>query len=176
MSLIETKLDPMTIHPAVSEDLPSVMGILNQAAARLQSRGIAQWPSPMSQGMWNKMAGQIAWGQVYLAKDPISLLPIGTLRFEWEDAEFWPQDPAGGGYVHSLAVSDNAVGQGIGAKLLEWAQAHIATSGRPLIRLDCWSKNAPLCRYYEALGFRPCGIVEHRDYSPALYEKKAVTA
>ncbi len=173
MATLETSLGPLLLEPARPEELALVMGILDECAGWLHGRGIAQWALPQPPHEWEKMRVQIALGHVTLARLEVDRSIVGTLRVEWEDAHLWPDDPTGGGYVHALAVRNHIRGHGIGARLLDWAQAHIAAQGREYIRLDCWDKNARLCRYYESLGFRPCGHFTAGDWTGALYEKEA---
>ncbi len=168
-----TSLGPVLLETALPEELPVVMGILDECAAWLHARGIAQWALPQPPHEWEKMRGQIARGNVFLARREADRSLIGTLRIEWEDARLWPDDPIGGGYVHSLAIRSSVRGHRIGAGLLQWAQGRIADRGRKYLRLDCWKENAALCRYYESLGFRRCGDFEIGAWTGALYEKEA---
>lgn len=170
---LETSLGFLTLEPARPKELPLVMGILDECAAWLHGRGIAQWALPQPPHEWDRMRGQIALGQVYLARTETDQQIVGTLRFEWEDLELWPNDPCGGGYVHALAVRNEFRGHKVGERLLEWAQTHIAARGRKYIRLDCWKENPQLCRYYARLGFRYCGDFARGFWIGALYEKEA---
>ena len=173
MSILQSGLGPLVLEPARPEDLPVVMGILDECAAWLHSRGIAQWALPQPPHEWERMGVQIALGHVTLVRLEADRSLIGTLRVEWEDTELWPDDPLGGGYVHSLAIRNHARGHKVGESLLQWAQEQIASRGRKYIRLDCWAENLQLCRYYEGLGFRRCGDFQRGAWSGALYEKEA---
>ncbi len=173
MSILQSGLGPLVLEPARPEDLPVVMGILDECAAWLHSRGIAQWALPQPPHEWERMGVQIALGHVTLVRLEADRSLIGTLRVEWEDTELWPDDPLGGGYVHSLAIRNHARGHKVGESLLRWAQEQIASRGRKYIRLDCWAENLQLCRYYEGLGFRRCGDFQRGAWSGALYEKEA---
>lgn len=173
MSTLQSDLGRLLLEPARPEELPVVMGILDECAAWLHGRGIAQWALPQPPHEWEKMRRQIALGHVSLARLEADRSVIGTLRIEWEDPHLWPDDPFGGGYVHSLAIRNHVRGHHVGAGLLQWAQREIAERGRRYIRLDCWDKNEALCRYYESLGFRRCGGFEIGAWTGALYEKEA---
>ena len=172
MSILESDLGPLVLETARPEELPIVMGILDECAAWLHSRGIAQWVLPQPPHEWERMRVQIGLGHVFLARLVADRSLVGTLRIEWEDTELWPYDPLGGGYVHSLAIRNHARGQRVGESLLQWAQAQIAARGRKYIRLDCWAENSQLCRYYESLGFRRCGHFQRGAWRGALYEKE----
>lgn len=170
---IQTSLGPISLETALPDELPVVMGILDECAAWLHSKGIAQWRSPQPPHEWERMKAQITLGQVFLARLESDRSVVGTLRIEWEDPA-WPHDSAVAGYVHALAICNHARGHGIGASLLEWAQAQIADRGGEYIRLDCWAENVVLRRYYEGLGFRYCGAFEEKGWIGVLYEKEAV--
>ena len=174
MSILQSDLGPLVLETARAEELPLVMGILDECAARLHGRGIAQWALPQPPHEWERMRVQIGFGHVSLVRLESDRSLIGTLRIEWEDAELWPNDPIGGGYVHSLAIRDHAQGHRMGERLLQWAQEQIVSRGRKYIRLDCWAENLQLCRYYERLEFRRCGDFRRGVWVGALYEKEAL--
>ena len=67
--------------------------------------------------------------------------------------------------MHSLVVARAAAGTGLGRGLLEHAERVVAASGRPLLRLDCWSGNTALLAWYAAEGFRRVG---ERTFPPSL--------
>ena len=174
MRMFQSDLGLIRLETACPEDLPVVMGLLDECAARLHSRGIAQWALPQPPHEWEKIRVQISLGHVSLARMEADRSLVGTLRIEWEDAFLCPTDPIGAGYVHSLAICDHARGYRLGESLLQWAQGQIAERGRKYIRLDCWAKNPRLCRYYEDLGFRRCGDFEIGGWPGTLYEKEAL--
>jgi ribosomal protein S18 acetylase RimI-like enzyme len=168
---LDTDLGPLTVAPARGGELAVVLGIVDEAAAWLTARGIRQWASPQPPHERDKVRREIARGQVYLARVQPDGRAVGTLRFEWDEPDLWPDDPAGGGYVHTLATRPEARGLGVGARLLDWAGEHIRAHGRDRVRLDCWAENPPLCRYYERLGFRRRGLFTRGAWVGALYEK-----
>lgn len=171
MADFQTSLGRIVIETALSEELPIVMGILDECAVWLHSRGIAQWALPQPPHEWEKMKGQIAQGHVVLARLEADRSVVGTIRIEWEDPELWPDDLGEAGYVHALAIRCHVRGHHLGERLLQWAQGQIADAGRKYIRLDCWNRNEVLCRYYENLGFRCCGVYKAGSWVSALYEK-----
>ena len=175
MSTILSGLGPLLLETARPEELPIVMGILDECAAWLHGRGIAQWVLPQPPHEWEKMRRQIALGHVSLARLEADRSLVGTLRIEWEDP-FWDDYSDVAGYVHALAIRSHVRGHGLGVSLLQWAQGQIADRGRPYIRLDCWKENAPLCRYYENLGFQYRGDFRDGNWIGALYEKEIATS
>jgi len=154
MSTLQSALGPLRLETAHLDELPVVMGILDECAAWLHSRGIAQWALPQPPHEWEKVRAQIALGHVTLAR----------LEADYSDVA---------GYVHALAICNHVRGHQIGADLLQWAQRQIAGRGRKYIRLDCWKENAHLRHYYENLGFQYCRDFTDGKWSGALYEKEA---
>ncbi len=69
----------------------------------------------------------------------------------WSDDLFWPGVTEAAGYIHRIAVRRESRGLGVG--LLRFAERATATTGRKLLRLDCFSGNVTLCNYYERAGF-----------------------
>ncbi len=171
MSTIPSDLGPVLLETALPDELPIVMGILDECAAWLHSRGIAQWALPQPPHEWEKMRRQIGLEHVTLARLKADRSLVGTLRIEWQDP-FWNDYSDIAGYVHALAIRSHVRGHGLGVRLLEWAQAQIADRGRTYIRLDCWKENPQLLRYYEVLGFRHCGDFIDGAWAGALYEKE----
>ena len=90
--------------------------------------------------------------------------------FDWSDADLWPEDPDGGGYVHSLAVRPAFHCHQAGGAMLRWAAEHVHTRGRRRLRLDCVADNWALRRYYEGLGFCFRGLASYEGYVGARFE------
>ncbi len=170
MTTSPTSLGAISIEAAKPEDLSTVIEIIDAAAAWLHSKGITrQWLSPAPKKFQEFIEKEIAKGEVYLARLADGSA-IGTLRFEWHDADLWCNDPAGGGYVHSFATHPRVRGHQIGAAMLTWAKEHVRARGRRYLRLDCWGGNQPLCDYYTRLGFAFCGFVREGDWADALFQ------
>lgn len=165
------ELKPLHVKQAQATDLDVVLAILAEAAAWLQVNGIEQWAYPPPPGLRKRIAGEIAKGEVYLAYNPSDGQVVGTLRFEWSGGALWCDQPdRAAGYVHTLAIRPSLHGQRLGESILAWAKAHVRNQGLPYLRLDCIATNHGLRRYYERLGFRPCGKATAGDFTSALFE------
>jgi protein-tyrosine phosphatase len=169
------QLDRLQVTLAGPDDLPSVLGVLNDAAAWLAAKGINQWPSPFPA---DTVRASINRGDTYLASADGRL--AGTLAVYWDDPRFWGPRPPDAGYLHRLAVTPWARGIGVSDHLLTWASKHIAEAGRDWLRLDCGADNPKIRSYYERLGFQHRGDVQvtidgaGTDGSPwraSLYER-----
>lgn len=167
--LIPTDLGPLRVTRAAAGDLDSVMAILGDATAWLESRGIDQWHADPR--LRARIAGRIARGEMWLCWRGDA--PIATLALQWADEEMWGARPPDAGYVHGLAVRRAWAGHGIGRALLDWAAQEVARAGRGWLRLDCAAHNAALKAYYEAAGFTYRGDRTYSDGEGAssLYER-----
>jgi ribosomal protein S18 acetylase RimI-like enzyme len=165
------ELKPLHVEQARATDLDVVVEILAEAAAWLQANGIEQWAYPPPPGLRARLAQEIAKGDLYLVYRGEERHAVGTLRFEWSGGDLWRDQPdRAAGYVHTLAIRPRLHGQRLGEAILAWAKAHVRNQGLPYLRLDCIATNHRLRRYYERLGFRPCGESTAGDFTGALFE------
>lgn len=162
------ELDDLELQRATVEDMTSVNDILNEAAQWMTDRGIRQWQ--VGSFTVNRIADSIRRGEVYLARQ--NDLAVGTLTVQWHDPEVWGERPNDAVYVHKLAVRRAAAGQGLGVRLLRWAEQLAAEAGKSFVRLDCQGTNMPLRRFYAQAGFTECGYVETEHWSAQLFERK----
>jgi ribosomal protein S18 acetylase RimI-like enzyme len=160
-------IETLEVRRAGPEDVDEIVAILSEAAHWLLARGIEQWPDPFPRDRVEALAGR---GDFYLAQ--LDGETAATFALLWSDPSFWGERPPDAGYVHALAVRREHAGRGLGARLIDWADREVAGSGRELLRLDCRSDNAALCRYYEALGFEPKGEVAVDEFVSMRYERR----
>ncbi|MEX6678866.1 GNAT family N-acetyltransferase/peptidase C39 family protein [Pseudomonas sp. W2Oct36] len=79
------------------------------------------------------------------------------------------------GRLYSLAISDDARGQGLGKHLLAQAEQHALERECAYLRLEVRPDNAPAVRLYERNGYRLFDRIDdyYEDHAPALrYEKR----
>jgi GNAT superfamily N-acetyltransferase len=97
--------------------------------------------------------------------------PVGTLKFQLSDVEFWPDVPVdGSAFVHRLAIRRHAAGGAVSSALLGWARDRTASLGRRYLRLDCEASRARLRGVYERFGFRHHSDRQVGPYFVARYE------
>lgn len=145
----------LRVDRATRAHLRVVTDLLTEAVDWLSERGVDQWPSPYPERI---VQASIDRGDTYVAS--VAGDPVATLSIYWEDPVFWGARPPDAGYLHRLVVARRAAGQGVGARLIDWAGAHIATQGRRYLRLDCGAQNTSIRAYYERLSFQHTGDVE----------------
>jgi ribosomal protein S18 acetylase RimI-like enzyme len=69
-------------------------------------------------------------------------------------------------YVYNLAVSRRWAGQGLGYRMLGWAEDQVKRLGRTYLRLDHFAHNEFLRRYYQDVGFIDRGEIMAEYPSP----------
>ncbi|MNR41332.1 Acetyltransferase (GNAT) family protein [compost metagenome] len=98
---------------------------------------------------------------------------VGCFSVQWKYEEIWGDkfhDNAG--YVHRLVVARKFKGQGIGERLLSWAEIYIGKQGKDWLRLDCMADNPTLNEYYRSLNMDYRGRYDGRGWSANLYERE----
>ena len=104
---------------------------------------------------------------------------IGTVTVDdFADPRLWqPADEPGRAYyVHRLVLEDAARGSELRSAVLDWASEQAEAAGRKWLRLDAWSSNPGLHRYYLDHGFRHVRTVTGPDIpSGVMFERDATT-
>lgn len=142
-------MSDLEVRRAEPADVDVIVAILSEAARWLLGRGIRQWPHPFPR---SRVEPLVCRGDFYVAR--IAGEPVATLALLWSDPTFWGEQPDDAGYVHALAVRRSQAGRGLGACLLDWAEAEVVANGGEFLRLDCLAENQALRRYYEVQGVR----------------------
>jgi GNAT superfamily N-acetyltransferase len=169
--IIVTPAGRYTLERARAEDADVLMDMFEEAARWLTGRGIVQWEP----GSFDRrpLLGSIARGEVYVARLDGQI--AATLTLQWEDRETWGDMPPDGAYVHGFVVRRAYGGQGLGRRMLEWAERQAAAAGRTFLRLDCVAGNPALNRYYQDAGFTLKEVVG-QEWRSSLYEKRCAPA
>jgi ribosomal protein S18 acetylase RimI-like enzyme len=157
----------LDVRRAGLADVDEIVATLSEAARWLLSRRIRQWPDPFPRERVERLVRR---GDFYLAR--LDGETVATLALQWADPAFWGEQPDDAGYVHALAVRRTHGGRGLGARLLDWAEAEVVARGRAFLRLDCLAENDALRRYYEQLGFEPRGEVAVDDIVAMRFERR----
>src|SRR6185369_3267866 len=134
------QLDERTnIRRAGAADFEVVLAVVRDAARRVQDIGLSQWRLYLTDAgivQVRSAVDGVDGMEVYLAER--DRRAVGTFRVQWRDRDCWGErgDDGQAGYVHMLAVHRDARREGLGAKMLAWAERLIARRGRPFCRLD----------------------------------------
>lgn len=162
----------LTVRPADTGELECVVGLYNAAAHWMLQQGIEQWSYPITDSFRARLAGAISQSDVYLAWRAGETEPVGVFRLEWAPNALWEAFTGEAGYLYSLAVHPRARGQGVGAELVSWAEAHVRRRGCSYLRLDCKASSGSLRRYYSVLGFDFRGEASADGFRGARFEKE----
>jgi GNAT superfamily N-acetyltransferase len=163
------------IEPATINDLPTVLAMREEASAWLSERSIDQWrePWPNQEAMVKRTAASIQAGETWMARDETGASAATVALDTFSDPRLWtPQEQQDRAlYLHRLIVRRGW--SGLGSKILDWACDKAAQLGKELIRIDVWTHNEPLHRYYLSNGFEHVRTIDLEDYpSGALFQRR----
>jgi GNAT superfamily N-acetyltransferase len=157
----------VNVRRASHEDSVIVADLLDEATVWVGDLGFSQWPHPFPR---DQLAAAIERGEVYVVESEDGEA-VATVTMLVDDPAYWGARPPDAFYVHKLAVRRDRAGRGIGAAVVEWANAEAAEAGREFLRLDCLGDNPRIRDYYEDLGFQHRGDLVADGRKLSLYER-----
>jgi ribosomal protein S18 acetylase RimI-like enzyme len=169
----------LQIRPARMDDMPSILGLIDDAAQWLQTEKKSdQWkrPWPDEPSRDQRIRRDIKVARTWIVENDDGL--VGTVSFgRGGSKKLWTErernQPAI--YVSRLIVSRRHASDGIGADLIDWAgQCGALGWDAEWIRVDVWTSNDALQAYYRRRGFMHVRTwpYDPRDYpSAALFQK-----
>ena len=162
----------LRIRAAGPESLDAVVELLSAAARWWQATDPpSPWPVPFP---IERVRPAIERGEMIVVHVPGRAAPIGCLSLQWEDPEFWGEQPPVAGYVHRFAVDRDYAGRRVGEQLLAEVERRVLEVGRDRVRLDTRAASRRLVRYYEDSGFLPVGHATVRGIDCVLLERTIV--
>ena len=160
----------MKIQEARPAEAPRISAVLQEVAQWLINDGKELW-SAAEFGL-DRVLRDVNAGLFHVALDGDQL--AGVMKFELEDAYFWPEIPLGtSAFVHKLAVHRAWAKKGVSTQLLSYARTRAQQLGRTHLRLDCVADRQPLRNLYEGFGFALHSVVQIGASSFARYELPA---
>lgn len=155
---------------AARGDIPTVAELWLEAATWLRERGYDQWQYPIKM---HNIEAAVESGHCWIFE--IGDDAIGTVTLdERADPSLWqPNDePDSALYLHRLVVRRNTAAEHLGSAIIDWASLRAKAAGKAWLRLDAWSSNSDLHRYYLSLGFQWIRTVEGPDVvSGVLFQR-----
>ncbi|MEU6916793.1 GNAT family N-acetyltransferase [Streptomyces olindensis] len=142
----------MIILPAAPDDLAQLLAFREEAASWLRELGSDQWSRPYPA---DRLLATIEAGTVFMVRHGEMTAATITLTPEAEEglwAEGELSEPSI--FVNKLTVSRRYAGQNLGGRLLNWAGDRAFRASAKWLRLDAWTTNEALQRYYLRQGFR----------------------
>jgi GNAT superfamily N-acetyltransferase len=173
---------PFVLYPAAPGDFDHVVGLVQEAAKWLEGMGTDQWqnPWPDRAGHRERILNDLFKGKTWLVREGETIAATITLDDEepldLNERPVWPPDERRTAvvYVRRVVVSRRYASHKLGGALLDWA-ADRAKKHRhaKLIRIDVWTTNKKLHRYYENRHFTRCRDPQGLGSYPsqALFER-----
>ena len=164
-------MSELTIRQAQIADVPHIISVLREAAAWLDQRGMSLWREGelLPDRITAEISADVGCGGYFIAECDSEI--AGTVRFQLEDEQFWPDIPQGeSAFLHRLAVRRRFAGGGVSKALLRWAVEYARGLGKKFLRLDCEASRPRLRAVYERFGFRHHSDRQVGSYFVARYE------
>jgi GNAT superfamily N-acetyltransferase len=163
------------IRRATVGDLLTIVELRRERAAWLADIGSDQWSVGLTeQGFQQRVQDSIQAGETWMAVADDGRV-LGSIAIDrWTNPNLWsPAELADAVIVHRMITRRFAAGQGLGEALLAHADRIAIEAGRRWVRLDAWTSNRGLHRYYERAGFRHVRTVPNSpSRSTALFERE----
>ncbi|MFD9617818.1 GNAT family N-acetyltransferase [Streptomyces virginiae] len=136
----------MIIESATVDDVAKLLAFREEAAAWLSELGSDQWRRPYPA---DRLLATIEAGTVFMVRDGDVTAATITLSPDAE-AGLWSGEELSepSMFVNKLTVARTHAGLDLGGRLLDWAGDRAYRSGASWLRLDAWTTNAELQRYY----------------------------
>ncbi len=159
----------MKIRKAEIIDLDNIMSMYQSCINGMIKNGIDQWDStyPNSQVIVNDINNNTYY--IIEQENIIGGITIDKnqdptyLDIKWEDQENKFLS------VHRLAVKENYWGQGIGKKLMLFAEKLVVINKLRSIRLDTYSGNPYAMLFYKKLGYKELGSINLKPNKNEYY-------
>jgi GNAT superfamily N-acetyltransferase len=162
----------MNILEARPSDAPMIASVLQEAAEWLAGDGRPLWSA--TEIGHERVLRDVSKGLFHVARQDKQL--VGVMKFELEDAYFWPEVlPGTSAFVHKLAVRRAWAKKGVSTELLSYARTQAQELGRAHLRLDCVAERQGLRNLYEGFGFALHSVVQIGAFSYARYELPTAT-
>jgi GNAT superfamily N-acetyltransferase len=143
-----------------------IASVLQEAAQWLVRDGKALWSA--AEISPERVQRDTGAGLFHVARDGEL---AGVMKFELDDAHFWPEVPPGtSAFVHKLAVRRAWAKKGVSNELLSYARSRARQLGRAHLRLDCVADRQGLRKLYEGFGFALHSVVRIGSTAYARYE------
>lgn len=165
----------ITLRPAVTEDIPSLMQLIKNVVPIMQASGNFQWDEhyPNAEVFQNDIDKEQLW--IALAGERLAGVAALTTDQEPEYAQVgWDlNDPAI--VTHRLAVDPEFRGRGIAVALLEMAEQIALQRNISVLRIDTNTANEATKTLFPKLGYQFAGEIG-LSFRPGLrffcYEKR----
>jgi GNAT superfamily N-acetyltransferase len=170
---------PLSIRQARADAFGTIADMIRDAQERLKDLGTDQWSTDTPDGAGryrtDRVKHSLREGTTWLAvvpvlqNDAVAEIPVATVTIEeTANPRVWPErkftaEPAV--YLSRVVTAKGFSGLHVGAAIIDWAGEHgMNNYHAKWIRIDVWTTNVALHRYYEKRGFKKCDMVPNKAY------------
>lgn len=151
----------MIFRPAMPEDVPAIMTLVEAAVRRLAAMGVDQWQDGYPNR--GRIEQDVAEGIGYVIEENDRVVAYGAVIFTGEDAYRaiegqWLTEEENYVVVHRMCVAEEVVGQGYGRRFMEAAELFSRDRVRSF-RVDTHADNRVMQSLLPRLGFTRCGTI-----------------
>src|SRR5688572_16653670 len=132
----------LLVVPANSDDFEAYIGLLEEVAEWLQSRGVGMVRPGTYRQFADYYASSISAQEVHLCFIDSEL--VGSFRLVEDGGTVWPDAGDEALYLENLVVRRTWSGQSVGRHLLLVAERKASDAGKRYLRLDCFANNLAL--------------------------------
>lgn len=164
----------MEITQARHGDALTIMDLFKECIGDMAANGLFQWDDTYPN--INIVTKDMESGTLFNSIDKGKCTGVITLNEE-QPVEYggldWTPNTSRALVVHRLAVHPDWQKQGLGNKLMDYAEKFAVQNGYAAIRLDTYSINKKAVSFYEHRGYKKVGEVyfPHRQLPFFCYEK-----
>lgn len=171
-------IDQLVIEKGQLPDLEELFQIYMDARAKLESQGFFQWTDHyptlaiIENGLQNSATyilknGPEIVGAIHISEEQEK--EYATVSWEFDDTKVL--------VIHRLVVSPKYQQKGYANKLMDFAEAMAMQQAYTSIRLDAYSQNTGVIKFYKKRGYQIRGEVRfpEREFSFCCLEKKINT-
>jgi ribosomal protein S18 acetylase RimI-like enzyme len=156
------------LRKAEERDLPGIHSLYQLAAEWLKEQGIRQWDTDVYP---TYETARKAWedGHLFCVGDnPVATMILNDIQPRQYGGINW-RHRGRALVIHTLVVHPEHTGQGLGRRILQYAERQAAEGRYDCIRIDVFPGNAAAMNLYQTYGFTYAGEVVF-DYKEPGYE------
>jgi len=164
----------MIIRRATEYELISIVNLRRARAAWLATRGTDQWQVGLgTDGFEQRVKQSIGNGETWVAVDEENHL-FGTIAVDqWTNPGLWSEDELSDALIIHRMITRRIDARNSGAELLRHADELASNLDKKFLRLDAWTTNQQLHRYWKKVGFHHVRtVLPHESLSTALFERR----
>lgn len=165
----------MKFRKSKTNDVKSIMKIINQAQEFFKNKGIDQWQNNYPNE--DTIIGDIKNIESYVLEKDGEVVATSMVTFKGEptyesiyDGKWLSNNKYAA--IHRVAVSNNHKGLGLSTEIIKCVEKLCVDSGVHSIKIDTHEENIPMQRVLEKNGFKYCGIIYVDDSSKRIAFEK----